>query len=187
MQSRASAGGKRREIMTYEEIVEYVQKKLTKIDAAKAGDLAVQVDVTGDGEGAFYIAVKDGKIAVEPYEYYDHDAKIVADSSDIIAMADGKLDAGQAFNEGKIRVEGNVEKFLALKEVLPKAAKKAAPAKKAVPAKKAETAKKAEPAKKAAPAKKAEPAKKEEAKKEAEKPAEPAKKAPAKKAAAKKK
>ena len=169
--------------MTYEKIVDYVQKKFAKLDVSKIGDVAVQIDVTGEGEGAFYVAVKEGKGAVEPYEYYDHDAKIIADGGDIIAIVDGKLDAVAAFNEGKIRVEGNVEKVAELKNVF--GVKKAAPAKKA-PAKKAAPAKKTEPAKKAESAKKEEPAKKEEVKAEvkaeAKKPAaKPAKKATAKK------
>ena len=146
--------------MTYEKIVDYVQKKMAKVDAAATENLAVQVDVTGEGEGAFYIAVCDGKLDVEPYEYYDHDAKIVVDSSDLIDIVDGKLDAAKAFNEGKIRVEGNVEKFISIKALFPAAA----------PAKKAEE-KKTE-------VKKEEP-KKEAAPKAAAKPA--AKKAPAKK------
>ncbi len=165
--------------MTYEKIVDYVQKKMAKVDAAATENLAVQVDVTGEGEGAFYIAVCDGKLDVEPYEYYDHDAKIVVDSSDLIDIVDGKLDAAKAFNEGKIRVEGNVEKFISIKALFPVAApaKKAAakPAAKKAPAKKA-PAKKAE--EKKTEVKKEEP-KKEAAPKAAAKPA--AKKAPAKK------
>ena len=74
--------------MTYEKIVDYVQKKMAKVDAAATENLAVQVDVTGEGEGAFYIAVCDGKLDVEPYEYYDHDAKIVVDSSDLLDIVD---------------------------------------------------------------------------------------------------
>jgi putative sterol carrier protein len=161
--------------MTYEKIVDYVQKKMAKVDAAATENLAVQVDVTGEGEGAFYIAVCDGKLDVEPYEYYDHDAKIVVDSSDLIDIVDGKLDAAKAFNEGKIRVEGNVEKFISIKSLFPAAAPAKKTAAKKAPAKKA-PAKKAE--EKKAEVKKEEP-KKEAAPKAAAKPA--AKKAPAKK------
>lgn len=161
--------------MTYEKIVDYVQKKMAKVDAAATENLAVQVDVTGEGEGAFYIAVCDGKLDVEPYEYYDHDAKIVVDSSDLIDIVDGKLDAAKAFNEGKIRVEGNVEKFISIKALFPAAA----PAKKA----EAKPAAKKAPAKKA-PAKKA-PAKKAEEKKTEEKKTEVKKEEPKKEAAPK--
>ena len=44
--------------MTYEKIVEKVKKALSKVDASGVkGHLAVQVDVYGEGEGAFYIEV----------------------------------------------------------------------------------------------------------------------------------
>ncbi len=146
--------------MTYEEIVSYVSKKATKLKAK--GEAAVQVDITGEGEGAFYVAVKEGKIEVAPYEYFDHDAKVIADGNDFIAYLDGKADANV------LEIQGDAEKAAIIKELVSKAPAKAA-------AKPAE--KKAEPAKEAE--KKAEPAK------EAEKKAEPAK-AAAKKPAAKK-
>ena len=174
--------------MTYEEIVSYVSKKATKLKAK--GEAAVQVDITGEGEGAFYVAVKEGKIEVAPYEYFDHDAKVIADGNDFIAYLDGKADANV------LEIQGDAEKAAIIKELVSKAPAKAAakPAeKKAAPAKAAAkpAEKKAAPAKAAAkPAeKKAEPAKEAEKKaepaKEAEKKAEPAK-AAAKKPAAKK-
>ena len=68
--------------MTYEEIVGYVKKKAAKADAKNFGPVAVQIDITGEGEGAFYVAVSDGKVDVQPYEYFDHNAKVVADGND---------------------------------------------------------------------------------------------------------
>ena len=178
--------------MTYEEIVSYVSKKATKLKAKS--EAAVQVDITGEGEGAFYVAVKEGKIEVAPYEYFDHDAKVVADGNEFIAYLDGKAD------ESVLSIIGDVEKAAIIKELVSKAPAKAAakPAaeKKAAPAKaaaKPAAEKKAAPAKAAAkPAeKKAEPVKaaekpvekKAESVKAAEKPAE--KKAEPAKAAAK--
>ena len=180
--------------MTYEEIVGYVQKKAAKADAKKFGAVAVQIDITGEGEGAFYVEAKDGKFDVQPYEYFDHNAKVVADGNDFIAFLNGKKDADV------LTIVGDAAAAEIVKSFAEKKAEKA-PAKKAAakPAEKAEKkeVKKAEPKKAAAkPAekkeevKKAEPAKAEVKKAEA-KPAEkkaekaPAEKAPAKKAAAK--
>ena len=65
--------------MTYEEIVDFTKKKIAKLDASKIeGDLAVQVDVVGEGEGAFYIKVANNQIEVAPFQYFDNDFKIVA-------------------------------------------------------------------------------------------------------------
>ena len=182
--------------MTYEEIVKYVKKAVAKKDVSKVTEkTAIQIDVTGEGSGAFYILADNGALAVEPYDYKDHDAKLEIASDDLIKVVDGKLDVVKAVTDGAVKVEGNVEKAAALASVVfakkaaakkapakkaaaPKAEKKAAPAKKTVE-KKAE-APKAE--KKAAPAKKA-VEKKAEAPK-AEKKVAPAKKAVEKKAEA---
>ena len=149
--------------MTYEEIVGYVKKKAAKADAKNFGAVAVQIDITGEGEGAFYVAVADGKVDVQPYEYFDHNAKVIADGNDFIAFLDGKKGAEVLTVEGDENAVAIVKSFAAAEK---------APAKKAAakPAEKKEEVKKAEPAK-------------AEAKKAEAKPAE--KKAPAKKAAAK--
>ena len=47
--------------MTYEEIVEFVRKNLTKTGAKTVKkNVAVEFDIYGEGEGAFYVAVNDG-------------------------------------------------------------------------------------------------------------------------------
>jgi len=77
--------------MTYEQIVEKVKKALAKVDASGVkGHLAVQVDVYGEGEGAFYIEVKEGKVDVQPYEYFDHDLRIRCTAGEIISIVEGK-------------------------------------------------------------------------------------------------
>ena len=165
--------------MTYEKIVEKVKKALAKVDAsAVKGHLAVQVDVYGEGEGAFYIEVKDGKVDVQPYEYFDHDLRIRCTGEEIIAIAEGKkkiLDEGAAENIEALRNVsrlGDFDLVFVGRSVKNKAAKKTkvsvpAKGKKETPAKavKKETADKtAKPAKKAAPAKAAKPAKAKAAK-----------------------
>ena len=77
--------------MTYVKIVEKVKKALAKVDASGVkGHLAVQVDVYGEGEGAFYIEISDGKVDVQPYEYFDHDLRIRCTGDEIVAIAEGK-------------------------------------------------------------------------------------------------
>ncbi|MBP3420785.1 MAG: SCP2 sterol-binding domain-containing protein [Lachnospiraceae bacterium] len=170
--------------MTYEEIVAYAKKKMADVDVTEyKGHLAVQVNITGEGEGAFYVELNDSTVAVEPYEYYDRDAVLIATADVFNALVDGKKDAVAAYLAGELVVEGDVEKAQEFGNILKNKKKKAtkkAPAKKAV-------AKKA-PAKKEAVKK--ETAKKAPAKKEtAAKPAAATKKAAvatAKKAVAKK-
>ena len=152
--------------MTYEELVKLAKDTYEKADASKVKEhVALQFNVTGEAEGAFYLEVNEGKVSVEPYEYFDRDVVVTAEDKVLKDIAEGKLGLEAAYLTGKVKAEGNLKKALLLKDV--KTAKKAA--KKAAPkaAAKKETPKAAE---KKTPAKKA-PAKKV-----------PAKKAPAKKA-----
>ncbi|MBQ8904233.1 MAG: SCP2 sterol-binding domain-containing protein [Oscillospiraceae bacterium] len=139
--------------MTYEQIFEKSKKLIMKSDVSKIdGHLAVQVDITGEGEGAFYIELKDHELHVEPYEYYDNDCKFIMTGDNFLKMADGKLDPVAAFFDGRLKIDGSVDKALEFKNIVDsvkkqaKAEKKAAakaPAKKA-PAKKAPAKKTAE-------------------------------------------
>lgn len=168
--------------MTYEQIVKSVKKALAKADVSKAGNAAIQVDIVGEGEGAFYVKVNDGTLAIEPYEYYDHDAKLIVSGKDCVDLFNGKLDAVKAYESGKITVEGNLDSVLKLKDMIPekKTAAKKTTAKKT--AAKKTTAKKSA-AKTAAPKADVKAAAKPAEKKTAAKPA--AKKTTAKKATAK--
>lgn len=150
--------------MTYEKIVEKIKKYYAKADASELiGHFAVEFDVRGEGEGAFYVEVTDGVIDVQPFEYYDKGAAVIVPSDVLAKIYDGKLSIEDAYNEKLLSVEGDLGTALALTRIKPAAkktaTKKAEPKKtepKKTEAKKA-TAKKAEPKK--ATAKKAEPKK----------------------------
>ena len=142
--------------MTYVEIFNKTKEIVMKSDVSNIeGHLAVQVDIVGEGEGAFYIELKDKQLFVEPYEYYDFDCKIVAGADDFLKIVNGKLDPVAAFFDGRLGIEGSVDKALEFKNIVD-SVKKQAKAEKKVAAKKPaapKTAAKKAPAKKA-PAKK---------------------------------
>ncbi len=134
--------------MTYEEIFSYVQKNLKKTAAKKIENhLAVEFDIYGEGEGAFYVEVKDGVISAAPYEYYDRDAKVFVTADELAKIIKGEKTAEESFDEGILMIEGNIDAARDITALIKapvkkttSATKKATPSKKA-PAKK-ETAKK---------------------------------------------
>lgn len=133
--------------MTYEEIVKKAKQAAKNIDAKSIKEhIAIQINIEGEGEGAFYVEASEGKIAVEPYEYYENDCKIKADAETIIAVLSGKLKAEDAVSDGKLQVEGDGGKALTLINARKAPAKK--PVVKKAPAKK--TATKKTPVKKTA-------------------------------------
>lgn len=78
---------------------------------------AVEVDITGEGSGAFYIELKDGNIYVEPYEYYDRDCKLIISGDDFLSICNGSLDSVKAFTNGKLKIEGDIDKALKMSEI----------------------------------------------------------------------
>lgn len=105
--------------MTFELVFKEIKKALAKADPSVInGKLAIQVNLTGLGGGTFYIEVLDGKLSVEPYDYHDRDAALTISVMDFKKLADKKLDPVQAFNEGKLQVDGSIEKALDLMKML---------------------------------------------------------------------
>lgn len=112
--------------MTYEEIVAYTKTKLADVDLSdNKGHLAVQVNITGEGEGAFYIELDDSTAVVEPYEYFDRDVMLTASADVFMAIVEGKKDAAGAYLAGSLKVEGSLDKATAFANLLKKSKKKA--------------------------------------------------------------
>ena len=100
--------------MRYEELVENVRNATRNIKVSRAvGHVAFQFNVEGEGEGAFYLEIADGKINVEPYEYYDRDMVIVTTADVIMQMLDGSLQPRVAYTRELLRIYGDVE-YLAI-------------------------------------------------------------------------
>lgn len=95
--------------MKYEELVENVRKATKKVKVSKLiGHVAFQFNVEGEAEGAFYLEITDGRINVEPYEYYDRDIIIVTSADVIMQMAEGNLKPRAAYTDGLLKVYGDV-------------------------------------------------------------------------------
>lgn len=107
--------------MTFEEMFSKAKSLLATADASKFNEhLAYQFNITGDASGVFYIEVKDGSLSVEPYEYFDRDAMFTCSADTLFKIASGKTDPVGAVLLGKLKVEGNIDKALKLKELLGK-------------------------------------------------------------------
>lgn len=133
--------------MRYEELVKTLKDNYESADASMIKDhIAIQFNVTGEASGAFYLEIADGKIHIEPYEYYDRNVLVTVSEENLISIFEGKLDFVDAFNAGTLSAEGDLLKGLALKEVIEKNSGK----KKSIAAKAKGAAATAKAAKKAA-------------------------------------
>ena len=106
--------------MTFLDMFSKAKDLLANADASKIQEhLAYQFNITGEACGVFYIEVKNGAIFVEPYEYHDRDAMFTCSADTLFKIAGGKTDPVGAVLLGKLKVEGNIDKALKLKELLP--------------------------------------------------------------------
>ena len=101
--------------MTYEELVNRVKEATKNARVSKTiGHVAFQFNVRGEGEGAFYIEIEDGRIIVEPFEYYDRDVVIETTADVIIQMLDGALLPRIAYANNQLSAYGNVDQLQVL-------------------------------------------------------------------------
>ena len=105
--------------MTYEEIFAKSKELVGKSDVSNMdGHLAVQINIEGEGSGAFYIELRDKQLFIEPYEFNDRDCKFTMSAKNFLKLAEGKMDAVVAFTLGKLKLEGSFEKALMFKKIL---------------------------------------------------------------------
>ncbi len=105
--------------MTYADLFSTIKSRFMDADVSDIKEhLAYQFNITGEGEGAFYVEVKDGVLAIEPYEYYDNDAAFTCSADVLMKMIDGKLDPVAAFTMKKLKVDGSIDKALQFKNII---------------------------------------------------------------------
>lgn len=106
--------------MTYTDLFYEIKGKFMGADVSDIKEhLAFEFDIEDEeAGGAFYVEVKEGQLYVEPYEYYDRDAMFICTPEVLIKIANGEMDPVAAFTAQKLRVEGNIDKALRLKEII---------------------------------------------------------------------
>lgn len=107
--------------MDFFEIFNEVKESFMTADVSDyQGHLALQVNLTGEGEGKFYAELNNGTLTVEPYEYFDRDVMFTIDSKDFLKLIHGKLDPVFAFTIGKLKVDGDLGKALEISRLIKK-------------------------------------------------------------------
>lgn len=105
--------------MTFEEIFKKLKEIFMGADISGIDkNLAFQFNIKGEGEGIFYVEIKDGIISVEPYEYHNRDAMFTATAENYLKLASGKLNPMISYTMGKLKVEGDLGKALEIQKLL---------------------------------------------------------------------
>lgn len=137
--------------MTNTELAEKINGYLkgSKAKAKKYEDLVVANFTILEEDGDVYVEVKDGVLTVAPYHYDDLQVNVTGSAENIDKLFAGDIAFAKAVEDGIVKIDGDIAKFLALEPLVPaKKAEKKPVEKKPVAASKAE----AKPEVKAAPA-----------------------------------
>ena len=81
--------------MKFADFFHQLREQYLTTDVRNMNDrLAIQINLIGTEEetGTFYVEIKDGHLAIEPYDYYDRDASITISMSDFQQVLSHKLD-----------------------------------------------------------------------------------------------
>ena len=73
--------------------------------------------MTGSQAGQWNVAIKDGTVNVAKGTHTAPEITVTADTADVLAVADGKLDPTQAFMQGKAKVQGDLSEAMELAKV----------------------------------------------------------------------
>lgn len=105
--------------MTFSEYFASVKATFAGADVSDITEhLAYQFNITGEASGIFYVEVKDGNLSIEPYEYYDRDAIFTGTAKLFTEIMTGKKDPVHEFLCLRLKVEGNLDKALKLKDLI---------------------------------------------------------------------
>lgn len=106
--------------MTFADFFYEFKQKFDGTDVSDISEhLAFQFNIEDEEAGGiFYVEAKEGKLYIEPYEYYDRDAAFTCKPEVLNKIASGKLDPITAFTIHKLKVEGNIDKALRFKEII---------------------------------------------------------------------
>ena len=101
---------------TIESLIAMIPKTLPG-DKGKRADTIVQLNITGTQAGQWNVVVKDGKVNVAKGTHAAPELTVTADTKDVLAVAEGKLDPKIAFMQGKAKVKGDMSEVLELVKV----------------------------------------------------------------------
>jgi putative sterol carrier protein len=92
------------------QLTEFFTRMVSSFDPQKAAglDATIQLNLTGDRSGNWYVTLKDQKCALHEGTAPQSGLKVTANSDDFMNIFTGKLDGMQAFMQGKLKVAGDM-------------------------------------------------------------------------------
>jgi putative sterol carrier protein len=103
--------------MTMAELFEAIPARLNS--AAAKVNKTIQWNITGDDPGVWAIQINDGAAQLVPGGVEKPDVTFTVNSKDWLTIAEGKLNAMNAFMTGKLKVAGDMGLAMKVPQLLP--------------------------------------------------------------------
>jgi len=104
--------------MTMTELFEAMPSRLNSAAAAKVHK-CIQWNITGDDPGVWAIQINDGAARLVPGGVEKPDVTFTVTSTDWLTIAEGKLNAMNAFMTGKLKIAGDMGLAMKVPQLLP--------------------------------------------------------------------
>ena len=103
--------------MNFNEVFNEFKSKVINKDVSKIENIAFEFRVK-DPEGVFYAEVKNGKLSIEPYNYYNNNCVFTAKYKVFKKIINREISPISAYLTKKLRVEGDLGKAMILERIL---------------------------------------------------------------------
>ncbi len=106
--------------MTFEEIYNTMKDYFEQRDFGDFGQgvYSYEFDVTGQGEGKFYIEVRDGSLDMQPFDYKNSLCSLTVDSGSLRRIISRSLSPVEAYSSGRLAIRGDVSAAFRLADAL---------------------------------------------------------------------
>ena len=104
--------------MTMAELFEAMLARLNTAAATKVNK-TIQWNITGDDPGVWAIQINDGAARLIPDGVEKPDVTFTVSSTDWLTIAEGKLNAMNAFMTGKLKIAGDMGLAMKVPQLLP--------------------------------------------------------------------
>ena len=104
-------------MMNFNEAFNNLKEQFKDKDVSNIDNIAFEFRVN-DPEGIFYAEVKNGKLSIEPYNYYDNNCVFTAKYDVFRKIINLELSPISAYLTKKLSVEGDLEKAMILERMI---------------------------------------------------------------------
>ena len=106
--------------MKFDEIYNQMKSRLENNDYSSFGMglYSYEFDITGEGEGKFYLEIRDGRIQIQPYDYRNSTCVIVINSKYMLRLLQHTMAPIAAYSTGRLKIKGDVSAAFRLADVI---------------------------------------------------------------------